>query len=167
MMLPQLCPVTRRQALEGGCSNQFPAWCQVPGSVPEQFQLSPEERVLLRKALLRLGDQQGNKQGKLHQLVSQCFVCQRKKHACRWDMRWERSGSRVTGSFCYTCVDSAKKIKCGRNKAVLKAVPSVLAKLAAYSAVRAKAKGRDDSCSCHMCKKGRVPVRRVRSKSTL
>ena len=129
-----------------------------------------ENGELLRMKPLMGPSGQGNPQGKSHEWLQNCCVCDCRKHLVKWQMRSKGKGSAVTGGWCYSCKQAAGKLGCGYQVNLVKAIPSVQAKLLeASKRIRAKLIGYDgDRCVCSKCETARRegrPTKRLRSKT--
>ena len=108
----------------------------------------------MRELLASMGSQQKNKNHKLWDLSTNCFVCAREKHSCAWAVRGV--DTTVVGSWCYCCVQACKKLDCTKNQAVLTAMGDVLDIIRKKSAeIAAGRRGYDgDRCKCKNCTAG-------------
>jgi len=137
---------------------------QIPAESP--LKLSPEQRQRMVKLTASMGNHQGNKGKKQWEKAGGCFVCERAKHSCKWAVR---DKNELTGSWCYSCVFSALKLKATKNQSVLEACPdirSLLKKRSAEKIADLALRG-EDFCQCVACRRRRVPAKRLRSKTSL
>ena len=138
-----------------------------PVPVPQSaLELSAEQRKRMVKLTASMGNHQGNKGKKQWDKAAACFVCERAKHSCKWAVREKNE---LTGSWCYSCVFSALKLKATKNQSVLEACPdirSLLKKRSLQKIADLTLRG-EDICQCAACRRSRVPTKRLRSKTSL
>ena len=119
-------------------------------SSPAQIKLSAAQRQRMQELLQISESQQKNKCRRTWSLATSCFVCKRAKHSCAWALRFD---STPVGSFCYSCIQAAKKLDCTNNQAVLTQMPDLIELLVKKSQQLAAETMRysGDRCQCRDC----------------
>lgn len=118
--------------------------------------LTQEQLTQLLQVRFHAKSKQGNPMGIRSGLVTECRICNERKHSCPWE--YKLSGKpltrKVTGGVCYTCVRACHLLGITREISCLQEVAGVLDVVKSVSSRVAedlKTEGRYH-CACVQCK---------------
>lgn len=118
--------------------------------------LTQEQFTQLLQVRFHAKSKQGNPMGIRSGLVTECRICNERKHSCPWE--YKLSGKpltrKVTGGVCYTCVRACHLLGITREISCLQEVAGVLDVVKSVSSRVAedlKTEGRYH-CACVQCK---------------